>query len=65
MNYKSKMVPTWDNKRLKCLNCKHIYLKMLSTIPNYCSLDCKTTSQYLEYIDKYFEKNILDILSLE
>ncbi|OQR85504.1 hypothetical protein THRCLA_10686 [Thraustotheca clavata] len=42
----------WDDKRQMCYNCKHVYLKCLSTTPNYCSVDCKSNALYLENLNK-------------
>ncbi|KDO17206.1 hypothetical protein SPRG_17150 [Saprolegnia parasitica CBS 223.65] len=38
---------TWDQKRQTCFNCKHVFLKSLSTTPDYCSVDCKSNALYL------------------
>ncbi|KAF0697522.1 Aste57867_11787 [Aphanomyces stellatus] len=40
-------IAKWDDKRQKCLNCKHIYLKYLSPASGFCSMDCKSNAMYL------------------
>ncbi|RHY31435.1 hypothetical protein DYB32_003499 [Aphanomyces invadans] len=40
-------VASWDYKRHKCSNCKHIYLKSLSPAVGFCSMDCKANAMYL------------------
>ncbi|RHY11161.1 hypothetical protein DYB25_004856 [Aphanomyces astaci] len=40
-------IAAWDNKRQKCHNCKHIYLKSLSPTAGFCSMDCKSNAMYL------------------
>ncbi|CAK4618157.1 hypothetical protein LEN26_011677 [Aphanomyces euteiches] len=45
-------VAKWDNKRLKCKNCQHIYLKCLSPTPDFCSMDCKSNAMYLRTVSE-------------
>lgn len=46
---------TWDKKRAKCKNCKHIYLITLSRHIGYCSVDCKSNAVYLKHVNRVIE----------
>nr|CCA15023.1 conserved hypothetical protein [Albugo laibachii Nc14]CCA23172.1 conserved hypothetical protein [Albugo laibachii Nc14] len=46
---------TWDKKRAKCKNCKHIYLITLSRHIGYCSVDCKSNAVYLQHVNRLIE----------
>ena len=47
-----RRIAHWDNKREKCANCKHIYLKTLSRHAGFCSVDCKSNMVYLEKVNR-------------
>uniref|UniRef100_M4B4A1 Uncharacterized protein n=1 Tax=Hyaloperonospora arabidopsidis (strain Emoy2) TaxID=559515 RepID=M4B4A1_HYAAE len=47
-----RRVAYWDSKRGKCINCEHVFLKILSQHSGFCSVDCKSNMIYLENVNR-------------